>query len=274
MPTVAAPLCPKIVGPTMSPPLDVSYCTPVIPDAPNITNFNRASRSPPEYFAITTRTVCGLGGRVRVAEELERLLRSDAWSKLGAGDDGAARVEEEHVVVGRDRAPRLRPLQVEREPAAGRERDGVGVVGSRRRDRSRGSPSSGSRRSPTPGTRCCGTRAPRTTTRSCRRRSRSSSPPRRSTAHRPRSPRWRPPRSGRPGRTARRGTRRRRRSRSRDSTVRSLVIWFAKSSSPLAAVANARCAPGARPCASSSHRPAFVGLTAARVVGLHLRPAS
>src|SRR6476469_3645550 len=33
-------------------------------------------------------------------------------------------------------------------------------------------------------------------------------------------------------------------------TVRSVVIWFAKSRSPLKAVANARCAPGARSCTS------------------------
>ena len=41
----------------------------------------------------------------------------------------AARVEEEHVVVVRHAAPRLRPLQVDADPAAGRQRDVVAVVG-------------------------------------------------------------------------------------------------------------------------------------------------
>ena len=44
LPTVAAPLWPKIDGPTMSPPVEVSYWTLVIPDAPTRMNFSRASK--------------------------------------------------------------------------------------------------------------------------------------------------------------------------------------------------------------------------------------
>ena len=126
VPTVVVPLWPKIAGPTMSPPVEVSYCTAVSPSAPINTNFNRASL--PEYFPITT--LDGLGRRrdVAVAEEFRTAVAKRCWRR-----SESATIDPEQLITNTSKSevtpPRAAPTACPAEAAAGRERDVITAVG-------------------------------------------------------------------------------------------------------------------------------------------------
>ena len=165
-PTVPVPLWPKIVGPTTSEPIEVLCSTPVILDAPSSTNFSRGFAAPAN-FPMTMFTVCVDAVVFVKPSKLERLLQREVVGR-GRGQDATLSIDDEHVVVGGDAAPRLRPLEIDGESRTAGDRDAVAVVDARARCRSRGRRGVAPATGPTLDTRWRGTPAPRTTTRCCR----------------------------------------------------------------------------------------------------------